>query len=110
MRASCPLVSCIWLTLGARRGIPAYAISFTASSSQLTNTTTLQGGYSSQLYNTKTSKTPQGDPEVDVGAEAGIDACGNASGAGGYSGQWGMKELIAQGVNVDVEDKIAELD
>jgi len=79
-------------------GLPAYSTSFTLASSQLTNSTTTIGGYTSQLYNAKTGVTPQGNPATDVDSGPSTDACGNES-SGGYSGQWQMKDLVSAGVS-----------
>lgn len=67
-------------------GVPSYAISFGTESSQLTNSTTVAGGFSTRLYNAKTSRVPKGDSS-DTGG-------GSAS----FSGQWKMQNLISEGI------------
>ncbi|GAA6004810.1 hypothetical protein JCM11491_002240 [Sporobolomyces phaffii] len=73
-------------------GIPAYAVSFTTTSSTLAKSTI--GSYSSQIYQDWTKTTPMG-ASGDSNA-AYTDQCGATS--RGYSGQWQYNELISEGV------------
>ncbi|GAA5999133.1 hypothetical protein JCM5350_005888 [Sporobolomyces pararoseus] len=73
-------------------GIPAYAVSFTTTSSTLAKTEI--GSYSSQIYQQWTKQTPMGAPGDSNAAYT--DQCGTTS--SGYSGQWQYNELISNGI------------
>ncbi|GAA5892941.1 glycoside hydrolase family 18 protein [Sporobolomyces salmoneus] len=73
-------------------GVPAYAVSFTTTSSTLAKTET--GSYTSQIYQEWTKQTPMGAPGDSNAAYT--DQCGTTS--AGYSGQWQFNELISNGI------------
>ncbi|GAA6005012.1 hypothetical protein JCM10207_008478 [Rhodosporidiobolus poonsookiae] len=77
-------------------GIPAYAISFTTSSSTLSKTSITSNGrdFTSLFYQKWDGVVPQGAPG-DEKSTAGTDTCGNEVAGGTYSGQWLYSELIS---------------
>lgn len=90
-------------------GLPGYGISFQTRSSQLTNSTTTIGGYSTQLYNDKTNCVPKGDSSDTGGDPAGAtEACGQSQ-TSMYSGQWKMKNMIKEGVGADDQSRLATI-
>ncbi|GAA5837754.1 hypothetical protein JCM5353_008272, partial [Sporobolomyces roseus] len=80
-------------------GVPAYAVSFTTTSSTLA--TTEIGSFSSQIYQEWTKTTPMGATGDSNAAYT--DQCGTTS--SGYNGQWQFNQLISEGLLSEDESK-----